>query len=254
MVKYCKVNGCRFSESHTTSGHKCGKCCNYGHGIVECSSGSSETIRKLNEDFGGDIIEKEKRCNIPNCSTFWNHTTDAHHCKSCGVRTNDPDCCQLSFKINCPICKTENTIDKKYIGIKGTDIECCVCYENKADVFFENCKHINTCFECCKLIDPKKTYKKFNVDTLDGKIYEESECQFPVNFTDIKNKINQYDNKIYVRIDVGMGCCIYVKRDNKNNDFKLFFMHSDSWGQYGILTDERPFIKLFTEEYTFVDI
>ena len=51
-----------------------------------------------------------------------------------------------------------------------------------------------------------------------------------------------------------MGCCIYAKRNNKEEAFKLFFMHNDSWGQYGIKTDDRPFLKLFTEDYTLVEI
>jgi hypothetical protein len=248
MVEYCKVKGCRFTNSHTTSGHKCGKCGEYGHGVLECVK-SKETIRKLNEDFGGDILEKSKRCTVPNCPTFWNHTTDAHHCKTCSSRTTDPECCEIGFRIDCPVCKTNNFVHKKYAGIKGIDIECCVCYSIKADVFFESCKHINTCFECCKLLDPKKTYKKFYFDTLNDRIYDEIDCEFSINFNRIKNKTIQYNDKIYLKIPVGMGCCIYAKRDSKNENFKLFFMHTDSWGQYGIKSDERPYLKLFLENY-----
>ena len=42
----------------------------------------------------------------------------------------------------------------------------------------------------------KKTYKKFDFDTLDGKIYDESDCEFPINFQQIKSKINNIDDKI----------------------------------------------------------
>ena len=35
----CKVQQCRYPTSHTTSGHKCGLCNQYGHGQVECNNG-----------------------------------------------------------------------------------------------------------------------------------------------------------------------------------------------------------------------
>lgn len=34
---YCSVKECRFPCYHVTSGHKCGNCGKYGHGVIECS-------------------------------------------------------------------------------------------------------------------------------------------------------------------------------------------------------------------------
>jgi hypothetical protein len=249
MEKYCKVSGCRFTSSHTTSGHKCGNCGVFGHGILECVNNSHDNLRKLNEKHGGDILQKSKRCTVKNCSTFWNHTTEAHHCNKCGTRTKNSECCLGPIKVDCPICKTPNTIRKRNMNIKGLDVKCCVCYDNNVDIFFESCKHINTCLECCKVIDSNYDNQKFDINTLNGKVINESDCTVPINFIEIKDKLVNYNNKIYIIIPAGMGCCIYAKRDNKDENFKLFFMHSDSWGQYGINTDDRPFLNLFKESY-----
>lgn len=34
MTKMCMVEECRYNDTHTTRGHKCGRCCNFGHGIL----------------------------------------------------------------------------------------------------------------------------------------------------------------------------------------------------------------------------
>ena len=38
MAKFCFVEGCRYNHTHTTSGHLCGTCKNYGHGKIECKN------------------------------------------------------------------------------------------------------------------------------------------------------------------------------------------------------------------------
>ena len=47
----------------------------------------------------------------------------------------------------------------------------------------------------------------------------------------------------------GMGCMMYVKRDDFKSKPEYFFMHSDSWGQYGVETDDRPKLAKFLEGY-----
>jgi hypothetical protein len=51
-------------------------------------------------------------------------------------------------------------------------------------------------------------------------------------------------------VPAGMGCCFYCKRDGTDGTIELFFMHSDSWGQYGPETDERPKLNEFLQGYT----
>ena len=39
--------------------------------------------------------------------------------------------------------------------------------------------------------------------------------------------------KIFLCSYAGMGCYLFIKRDDIDTEIELFFMHSDSWGQYG---------------------
>ena len=118
--------------------------------------------------------------------------------------------------------------------------------EKNANVFFPKCKHINTCINCCYSLNKNKTYKKVS---LEDKIISEDECLFNIDFDKIKEELKNNNDKIYIIIYVGMGCNMYIRRNNMNESFELFFMHSDNWGQYGIQADDRPYLKLFTEDY-----
>jgi len=35
-MAYCTAKGCKHNDSHNIRGHKCRKCENYGHGVIEC--------------------------------------------------------------------------------------------------------------------------------------------------------------------------------------------------------------------------
>lgn len=77
---YCKVSGCRYSSSHTTRNHTCGKCKSYGHGQIEC--GNLSKISYLSQ-FNEDKLPSNKYCVILNCDSKEYHSSNAHHCKYC---------------------------------------------------------------------------------------------------------------------------------------------------------------------------
>ena len=107
---YCKVSGCRFSSTHTTSAHKCGQCHEYGHGQMEC--GHTTWVDKLRQ-LPDEIIPIEKHCTIQNCPNKSTHLTISHHCKFCGKNGHDVDTCpdnKVLFKIECPLCMVVNEI------------------------------------------------------------------------------------------------------------------------------------------------
>ena len=60
----CAVKGCRYSNTHITSGHQCGKCHQYGHGRMECSYNS-------------------QKCFIDGCRYSNTHITQQHQCGNC---------------------------------------------------------------------------------------------------------------------------------------------------------------------------
>lgn len=55
--------------------------------------------------------------------------------------------------------------------------------------------------------------------------------------------------KIYGTVYSGQGCNWYVKRNEINKPISLFFMHCDSWGQFGPQSDDRSKLKNFCYGY-----
>ena len=78
----CQVAGCRFNKSHVTSGHKCGRCGRYGHGVIECGEYFENDLSK----YLADTLPPEKWCTFEGCKFKFNHTNDAHHCLKCNSR------------------------------------------------------------------------------------------------------------------------------------------------------------------------
>lgn len=62
-------------------------------------------------------------------------------------------------------------------------------------------------------------------------------------------RFGQTDGKIYTSIYVGQGSEWYVKRNFKSDPIQIFFMHGDSWGQYGPQSDDRPKLAAFCTGY-----
>jgi len=48
-------------------------------------------------------------------------------------------------------------------------------------------------------------------------------------------------------IPTGQGCCWYVKYSEEGHE--TFFMHGDSWGQYGEDTSDVPLMEAFIAGY-----
>jgi hypothetical protein len=91
MESYCKVSECRFSDTHTTIGHKCGRCGSFGHGVLECRIRQS----KINlQKYVQDILPEHLWCTI--CQSTDNkrksHTNCAHTCLKCRNRHSEEDC------------------------------------------------------------------------------------------------------------------------------------------------------------------
>jgi hypothetical protein len=67
-------------------------------------------------------------------------------------------------------------------------------------------------------------------------------------FYDIK--FDKLQNGEYTNVYSGMGCTIFIR---KNKDkLEYYFMHSDSWGQYGDDSSDVPILNSFIYKYTYV--
>ncbi len=86
MNKYCFCEGCRYSDSHTTSYHKCGKCNSFGHGRIECPLNNNKNYYKQNNLISfiynknyPKVLPKENWCKIADCNIRQTHTTMSHN-------------------------------------------------------------------------------------------------------------------------------------------------------------------------------
>lgn len=92
---FCKVKNCRYPNYHTTSGHQCGKCKEYGHGQLEC--GNSNKIKELMK-YKEDKLPLDKQCTNNNCYHQYNHTSNSHICNKCNKRHFEDNCIIQSFE------------------------------------------------------------------------------------------------------------------------------------------------------------
>ena len=143
MPTYCKVSKCRFSHTHTTSGHLCGNCNLLGHGRMECRSNHKKSL--LQQKHGMDVLPLDIQCNVLSCISRGNHTTEAHICSICGTRGGTCTCGHVLTR-KCPICRVVSDVDLANKIFTGG--ECLICMEQKVVVVFDKCKHAQVCSEC----------------------------------------------------------------------------------------------------------
>ena len=146
-MKLCFVKNCRFANSHVTRGHRCGKCNLYGHGTVECDSPHQKYL--LEQLHSEDTITEGERCCIQGCISVY-HSTEAHHCSTCGSRGVDRCCTTTKLFRKCPSCRVPSTVDLSFKLFTGAN--CIVCMESVPCIVFE-CMHANVCSECVIQLD-----------------------------------------------------------------------------------------------------
>lgn len=264
MNSYCKCYGCRYSMTHTTKGHLCGKCKKFGHGNYECLKFN---LKRNLYQFYEEKLPVELQCSIENCEYKWSHTNQAHHCKVCKLNHSINDCPNNNIEICCPLCRVKNIIPINQKKITGLSEICKICFDKECQVYFPQCAHICMCIDCVNQLNPNKNNillgrSNFVIDrrkelTESDIIIASSESQF-VELLDVGNKkMENKLNKIYTLIYIGQGCSLYVRRDDfideKPIELKGFFMHGDSWGQYGINTDDSRKMEMFIKDYKLID-
>jgi hypothetical protein len=88
VPKVCKAEGCKFPDTHVTSGHKCGNCGEFCHGLLECGD-----QLKLNElaPFLYDVVQTP--CTVKGCIQSHSHTTQGHKCRQCHKHGHGRETC-----------------------------------------------------------------------------------------------------------------------------------------------------------------
>ena len=241
-MKYCKVYRCRYAGTHVTSGHRCGTCGQFGHGQVECNN---DERRVELASYHTEKLPEELWCTYTDCNYSWSHTNSSHICNICNgnhsaqihssTASSSPSV-KNEVSIKCPLCRTINKFDNKTV-VKGVDGNCCVCLTNGREVFFPTCGHICMCIECVKKLNTVTEVNNIITELSDHTINE------------ALRKMGQLSGSIYVGVNAGMGCSWYVRRNSLSSNLEGFFMHSDSWGQYGENTSDVPQLEAFINGY-----
>jgi hypothetical protein len=215
MIKYCKVNKCRFPVSHVTLYHLCGNCKKFGHGLIECGNNKiNNLIPYLN-----DKLPDYEKCFFGECLNSLTHKTESHTCTTCYDRLHSSSTCPLNNKINkecnivCPKCRTTN---KTFFNSYGSENECIVCFD-KSQVFLPECGHECLCLKCSKQIDLNKT---------EFEIYDEKYLiDHNYDLTTVRLHLKEYPS--YVIIYESMGHCTLIRRLNNSSKLEGLFIHSD---------------------------
>ena len=216
MIKYCKINKCRFSSYHVTSFHQCGTCKQLGHGMIEC--GDQIKITYLTQ-FQHDQLPDSEHCLFGECINPGTHVTESHTCTKCYDRLHSPLTCPTNpihkkeNNITCPVCRKVNRIT---FNTFGSDNKCVICFE-QAQIFLPVCGHECLCNECSKKIDENKSQN----DYYDEKYLIDRKYDIPL----IKSHFKDYPS--YVIVYEGMGCCTIIRRLNNTSDIEGLFIHSD---------------------------
>ena len=243
----CKVTHCRYKTFHVTSAHRCGKCKLYGHGVVECENNDKVNTLSLSTKY--DRLNPIDYCNIKNCKYKWSHKTESHECKYCNNKKHASINCTLNTKnkinlvIECPVCRKSNKINMETNRVYGLEEKCKACTMNSIEIILPECKHAILCKDCCIIIGKK--------DILSDKITE----QDSMSLYSINESTTIFNNNIsvinpYTILSAGMGCELYIRKNAETYQLEEFFMHSDSWGQYGIESDDTPYLEEFIRDYT----
>ena len=184
----------------------------------------------------------QNKCTVLECKYPFLHNSLAHHCSICfGNHSNTlHNNTNKNIFIKCPICRQSNELDINQKKISGSTDKCCVCLDKEIEIFLPKCGHACLCSACADVI-------KEEMININNKIISFNNIPNQV-ISEAVRKYGDLTGNIYCIVYGGMGCCWYVRK-NSNNNIDGFFMHSDSWGQYGESTDETPYLNTFIQNF-----
>jgi hypothetical protein len=210
-MKYCQVNSCRYNRTHITSGHRCGNCHQYGHGIIECDD--LDRINHLKDNFHHERLPSYKWCKKTGCRFFWSHTCDAHHCSICGDNHSQIDCPNLNSDNNIENNTINDTSDNTNIDSNESDDSIMneVIVDNFSSEDFED-------LSTNESMDTSEEILSSSVETIESELVSTSILVNDTNgyssldneniSNNSDNKINSDNNKI-IKLD-----CPICRKDN----------------------------------------
>ena len=175
----------------------------------------------------------EHFCRVKYCRFPETHSTAAHQCGKCKEFGHG--------QVECDHDRLKTKLVQYHTEIIPTEYWCLLCPPN-SDFRKTHTSASHVCRNC------GERTTAHNEENCIIQEYEVFENRF-FGIGDISSfelhLFEQHGDNIYTILNVGMGCCVYVRI--KNGITKALFMHSDSWGQYGPASDDRPKLNKFIE-------
>ena len=224
-MSFCKAKGCRFNNSHVTSGHLCGSCQQFGHGEQEC--GNKKLMNSLKKKSVNDKMPETTRCSFIECTDSSSHSNSAHYCKKCNERGHCEDLCPKKSK--------KRTFSQ-----------------------FKDCENLSECSIKARWeIDSEMFKSRWEINgeiekkfSLSSSSSSSSSLTTLPDYEDAKNKAKEKFStsrlkKMYTCIPVEMGCMYFFKKSD--DIMESLFIHSDDWCIYKKFTEQQNFINGYME-------
>ena len=174
-------------------------------------------------------------CIVQGCRFPSTHLTKSHKCGKCGKFGHGQIECSNSFLIE-QLNFQSNTI-KLPRELYCESLYCPCSWSHTSESHY--------CLQCEERHIETKCPSRCDI------MCEPSEIQNVIQ--DAKAQFGTTPGKIFTTVYSGQGCEWYAKRNSPNNQISLFFMHGDSWGQYGADCDDRDKLKNFCYGYRHID-
>ena len=180
-------------------------------------------------------------CKVNGCKFSNDHVTCFHQCGNCHLLGHGQIECSAEYILvtklsaydleRVPIPMQCTRVGCEYHEYHTTKGHCCAFCGTRND------KHMNHC--------PTTTGTHF----IEKYISDEGADDYNDFLDNLMkdNNVKDLQNGTYAAFGAGMGCTLYVR--NNNGVIEYFFMHSDSWGQYGKDTSEVPCVNAFKLGY-----
>lgn len=181
-------------------------------------------------------------CKVHGCRYTNTHIAAGHRCGSCG-----------QFGHGQVECDNPATYAKLMIETKEDDLPKMMhCSSNECTGPHNHTIEAHICLVCSEQhpreecpISPAEKRSNHN-----GNIVAESTSDFfSSQFEHAREQFGDRAGKVYSVCYGGMGCSLYVKRSSPTSPLYGYFMHSDSWGQYGPGSDDSPTLELFLKGF-----
>lgn len=182
-------------------------------------------------------------CKVKGCRFSNTHIAAGHRCGTCGKFGHGQVECKNPTAYNYLMDTTKDDLLPKMMHCSSNGCTSIDTHTIEAHVCLV-CSERHPQEECPVSPAPKRDYTIGNI------MAESTTGHFTSQFASAKESLGDAPGKKYTTVYAGMGCSLYIKRSSHTAPLYGYFMHTDSWGQYGPKSDDRPTLELFLKGFT----